>query len=296
MPTRSPRTIVAFSAALALTVAALAPTAALAKGPNGGGGDPTCDGDCTADAPQALQVRARDGSGADQSTATQAKAGGGGQVRARAANSTANETRNTNPGRNAKANGNRQNANANARNANANGQNTKSGAGQGPNEDGQRGPGTCDDCDVEMGTLTPEQEQGLLFMAEEEKLAHDVYTALAEQYGTPIFSNIANSEARHQAAVGVVLERYGIDTSSLPQAAGEFDNEALGSLYASLLEDGSASFEAALGVGVQIEELDIADLELRLEDLKDDAPDVHELYSHLLAGSQNHLAAFEGRR
>ena len=36
-----------------------------------------------------------------------------------------------------------------------------------------------------MGTLTPEQEAGLLFMANEEKLAHDVYAAFAEQYGVP---------------------------------------------------------------------------------------------------------------
>jgi hypothetical protein len=294
MTTRSPRTILTFSAALALTVAALAPTAALAKGPNGGSGDATCDGDCTADAPQAQQVRARDGSGVNQSTGTQANAGGGGQVRAGVADSTETQTWNANRGRNANANGNRANANAN-------GQNSKSGAGQGPNEDGQRGPGTCDDCDVQMGTLTPEQEQGLIFMAEEEKLAHDVYAALAEQYDVPIFSNIANAEARHQAAVEVVLERYDIDASMLPEAAGEFYNELLGSLYTSLLEEGSASYEAALGVGVQIEALDIADLESRLaapEDaaLEDAAPDVFEMYSHLLAGSQNHLAAFEGRR
>ncbi len=291
MPTRSPRTILTISAALALTVAALAPAAALARGPNGGGGDASCDGDCTADAPQAQQVRARDGSGASQSSGTQANAGGGGQVRARAANTTKSQTRNTSSGRNATATGNRQNANANA---NANGQNAKSGAGQGPNEDGQRGPGTCDECDVEMGILTPDQEQGLIFMVEEEKLAHDIYAAFAEQYDVPIFSNIAASEARHQLAVGVVLERYDIDASFLPEVAGVFHNEVLGSRYTSLLEEGSASLAAALGVGVQIETLDIADLMSRLEDL-DDAPDVHEMYSHLLAGSQNHLAAFEGR-
>ena len=289
MTTRSPRTILAFSTALTLTVAALAPTAVLAKGPNGGGGDATCDGDCTPDAPQAQQMRMRDGSGANQSTGTQANAGGGGQVRAGVANTTETQTWNDNSRRIASANGNRGNANANV-----NGQNSKSGAGQGPNEDGQRGPGTCDDCDVQMGSLTPEQEQGLIFMAEEEKLAHDVYAAFAELYDVPIFSNIADSEARHQAAVGIVLERYGIDTSFLPAGAGDFDNELLGSLYTSLLEEGSASYEAALGVGVQIEELDIADLESRLENLQD-APDVYEMYSHLLAGSQNHLAAFEGR-
>ena len=71
-----------------------------------------------------------------------------------------------------------------------------------------------------------------------------------------------------------------------------------------------ARLDEAIGVGVLIEETDIADLESRMEDLvasapdlgsgmeelEASAPDVHEMYSHLLAASQNHLAAFEGWR
>ena len=74
------------------------------------------------------------------------------------------------------------------------------------------------------------------------------------------------------------------------------------------MERGSASLEEAIAVGVLIEETDIADLEARMAELETTelettelettelettAPDVHQLYSHLLAGSQNHLAAFE---
>lgn len=322
MTTRSPRTILAISAAMALTVGALAPTAALAKGPNGGGGSADCDGDCTTDAPQAQQVRARDGSGANQSTATRARAGSGGQVQARAAEATETQARKGN-GRNAQdrsANANR-NAKADV-NRGGNGQNAKSGAGQGPNEDGQRGPGSCDECDAEMGTLTEEQAAGLVFMANEEKLAHDVYTAFAERYGVPIFSNIAESEAMHQQAVTVVLERYGLEDTAIGLPAGEFSDPMIASLYDTLIEQGSASLEEAIAVGVLIEETDIADLESRLADLvtsalelesstdelgtsasglesstdelETSAPDVYEMYSHLLAASQNHLSAFEG--
>ena len=298
MPLRSPRTILALSATLALTASALAPTAMLAKGPYG---NADCDGDCTAEQPQAQeQIQARDGSGANQKTETRANAGGGGQVQARAGNGNATKATNTSggQGKNARTNSNSNGQGRNARtnsNGNGQGQNAKEGAGQGPNDDGQRGPGSCDDCDVEMGVLTEEQMAGLVFMANEEKMAQDVYAAFAELYDMPIFSNIAESEATHQQAVGVVLERYGVEDTAIGLPAGEFSNEAIATLYDSLVKQGSASLEEALAAGVLIEKADIADLEVRMEGLEETAPDVYEMYSHLLAASQNHLAAFEGR-
>lgn len=300
MPFRSPRTILAFSAAMALTVAALAPAGALAKGPNGGGGNADCDGDCAATQSAAQQqVRARDGSGANQAVQTRASAGGGGQVRARPgdgaaamASSGTGQARNSRQSDQDARQSNRNGGQGqNARNAQR--QNAKNGAGQGPDEDGQRGPGSCDGCDAEMGTLTEDQVAGLVFMANEEKLAHDVYTVFAEQYGVPIFSNIAQSESMHQQAVNVVLERYGLEDTAIALPAGEFSDPLIASLYDTLIEQGSASLEEAIAVGVLIEETDIADLESRMEDLETSAPDVHEMYSHLLAASQNHLAAFE---
>ena len=53
------------------------------------------------------------------------------------------------------------------------------------------------------------------------------------------------------------------------------------------------SLEEALAVGVLIEETDIADLIERLAGLEETAPDVHNMYSHLLTGSEHHLAAFQ---
>jgi hypothetical protein len=44
------------------------------------------------------------------------------------------------------------------------------------------------------GTLSPEEAAGLAYMREEEKLAHDVYLALYEQWGSTIFRSIASSE------------------------------------------------------------------------------------------------------
>ncbi|MEZ4737513.1 MAG: DUF2202 domain-containing protein [Caldilineaceae bacterium] len=52
--------------------------------------------------------------------------------------------------------------------------------------------------------LSTTERDALLYMREEEKLAHDVYVTLAEQWQLPIFSNIANSETTHTEAIGAV--------------------------------------------------------------------------------------------
>jgi hypothetical protein len=263
----SPRSILAASAVFALMAAALGPTAAFARGP-GPAGDRG-------------GVRAVDQR--QQGGRAQGGTGEGGQQRTRARLDIADEP----AVRTRAGDGQSRRARTNASSV--------------PNEAGMRGPGSCDVCDAEMGTLADDQAAGLVFMANEEKLAHDVYAFFAQRYSVPIFENIAAAEARHQVAVNAVLERHGLDDPAMRLPAGSFSDPAIGTLYATFVGQGSASLAEAIAVGVLIEKTDIADLESRMADLlgEDDtpvAPDVYHLYSHLLAGSQNHLAAFQGWR
>jgi hypothetical protein len=141
----------------------------------------------------------------------------------------------------------------------------------------------------ELATAPSDLAQDLLYIIEEEKLAHDVYAALADQYGARIFENISASEAKHQSAVETLLAQYGVDDPRSPEA-GEFTDPDLQALYDSLMAAGSESFTAAVEVGILIEQTDIADL----EEMMDQAPqDVNEVLARLLAGSENHLAAFQ---
>ncbi|MEJ2577942.1 MAG: DUF2202 domain-containing protein [Kineosporiaceae bacterium] len=142
------------------------------------------------------------------------------------------------------------------------------------------------------GTLTDEQKAKLAAIAEDEKLAHDVYVALAESTGDTRFSRIADSESQHLSAVRTMLDRYGIDDPTAGLAEGEFATEAVQKLYDDLLAEGRTSLTAALEVGQKIEKLDIADLDAAAAGL--DAPDVAAVYSNLKEGSQRHLAAFGG--
>lgn len=138
--------------------------------------------------------------------------------------------------------------------------------------------------------LTQIEQDGLLFLREEEKLARDVYTALYASSGLQIFSNISQSEQRHMNAALTLLQTYGLTDPVGSNAAGVFTNTDLQSLYDQLVAQGAASQIAALQVGVLIEETDIADLEVAIGNT--DKPDVIRVYNNLLKGSRNHLSAF----
>lgn len=138
--------------------------------------------------------------------------------------------------------------------------------------------------------LTQLEEQELLYLREEEKLARDVYTVLYASSSLQIFSNISQSEQRHMNAALTLLQTHGLTDPVGSNAAGVFTNSELQSLYDQLVAQGAASQIAALQVGVLIEETDIADLEAAIGNT--DKPDVIRVYNNLLKGSRNRLSAF----
>ena len=143
---------------------------------------------------------------------------------------------------------------------------------------------------VKNGSLTVDEVVGLLYMVEEEKLAHDVYMVLYDLWGQPVFQNIANSELSHIEAVKNLMERYGIPAPVESNQSGQFDNQDLQALYDQLVETGSVSLAEAIKVGTVVEEIDILDLEEYLT--QTDVADLTLVYENLLSGSRNHLRSF----
>ncbi|MEZ4519858.1 MAG: DUF2202 domain-containing protein [Chloroflexota bacterium] len=139
-------------------------------------------------------------------------------------------------------------------------------------------------------TLTADEIADLQYMREEEKLAHDVYTNLYAQWGSPIFNNIAAGEQAHMEAVLSILDRYGIDDPAAGNPAGVFTNPELQALYDQLVAQGSVSLADAFYVGATIEEVDIVDLQESLATSTNS--DITTLYQNLLSGSESHLRAF----
>jgi hypothetical protein len=158
-----------------------------------------------------------------------------------------------------------------------------------------RGPG-AGDCEglavtAPKGELTAAQRSTLAAMAEEEKLAHDLYAAFGDKYQVPIFDRIATSETRHLDVVRTLLDRYGVSDPTAGKAAGSFASDEAQATYDRLLAEGSKSQDVALNVGQRVERTDIADLRAALEGLT--APDVKQVYGNLIEGSEHHLTAFQ---
>ena len=131
----------------------------------------------------------------------------------------------------------------------------------------------------------------LKYMVEEEKLARDVYTVLAKTAAYPRFRNIANAEQFHMDQLSIVLKDYGIYNPTLKRGPGVYKNEELTALYKTLVAKGKRSSLDAIQVGIIIEEKDIADL-TEMEKLITQE-DIQFVVNYLIAGSQNHLAAFK---
>jgi len=139
--------------------------------------------------------------------------------------------------------------------------------------------------------LTEAEEQHILYMREEEKLARDVYLTLYELWDAEIFVNISESEQRHVDAIKRLITRYDLVDLVVNDAIGEFANQDFADLYDELVEIGEISLEEALKVGVRIEELDIADLDQALQETS--MRSVRRVFQNLLNGSYKHLDAFQ---
>jgi hypothetical protein len=132
----------------------------------------------------------------------------------------------------------------------------------------------------------------LTYLIEEEKLAHDVYQAMFDIWGSRVFGNILNSEESHQSQVLAVMATRDIADPRSSQP-GVFKNAELQKLYDELIAKGSKSAVDAYEVGVAIEVLDIDDLTKMLATAKD--ADVIAMMENLRKGSENHLRAFNNQ-
>lgn len=141
------------------------------------------------------------------------------------------------------------------------------------------------------GTLARAQKATLARMAEEEKLAHDLYTAFAARYDAMVFDRIAAAETRHLGAVRTLLDPYDVADPTAGKAAGDFADATVQAMYDGLLKQGTGSAEGALKVGRTVETDDIAALTKARSGL--DAPDVEQVCANLLAASRMHQAAFD---
>lgn len=136
--------------------------------------------------------------------------------------------------------------------------------------------------------LSKAEEDALIFMIEEEKLALDTYTYLDAVWGIPQFLNIKKSEQNHVQSVSNLIDSYNLPFTMLPP--GLFANQELQNYYKEFIVLGSTDQLAALTIGATIEDMDIVDLETLMKTISD--PEIRMVFENLQCGSRNHLRAF----
>lgn len=151
---------------------------------------------------------------------------------------------------------------------------------------------SCSTDDTEQVINTTElnqtDEDALLFMLEEEKLARDTYEYLDNLWSINQFGNIKKSEQSHMNAVANLLTQSNVTYEILPY--GEFINTEIQNLYDQFVDDGSISMNNALIIGATIEDLDIRDLQDYIDVTSNVA--IISVFENLQCGSRNHLRSF----
>ena len=142
---------------------------------------------------------------------------------------------------------------------------------------------------IETSDLTESELASLLKMKEEEKLARDVYSALAQKWGSQVFTNISKAENNHLNAIVLLLTSYGSAEAAIGDA-GVFADAAVQKLYNDLITKASVSLDEAYKTGALIEEMDIKDLVAALSGTTNE--NIVLGFENLLKGSRNHLRAF----
>ena len=145
---------------------------------------------------------------------------------------------------------------------------------------------------IQAQELTTEEQESLLYMREEEKLARDVYLTLGEYFDINIFNNIASAEQKHMDSVKRLLDKYGLEDPAANDTIGTFTNIEFSEFYKNNT-DYDVTLNQAILTGIFIEETDIIDLQKAIDST--DKADIQNVYENLLRGSRNHLRAFVRR-
>ncbi len=141
--------------------------------------------------------------------------------------------------------------------------------------------------------LTEQEKSDLIFLRQEEKLAHDVYVYAYQKYAHFVFNNISNSEQTHIDNMTGLLSKYNEVDPAAGLANGVFADNELQVLYNQLIAKVDISLIDALVVGATIEDLDISDINRFYANTN--KTDILRVYDVLNCGSRNHLRGFTGQ-
>ena len=173
---------------------------------------------------------------------------------------------------------------------------------------------TYDPNENPISELTPEVQETIAYMGNEERLAHDIYMNLYYFHLDnndieikQLFNIAQNAELKHIAIVQDLVIKYNLNGAELVEnpvadssvtqeemPSGEYGIPAIQDLYDTLYEKGTFSQQDALEVGCMVEVTDINDLDADIALAEaSGATDVVDAFNILRDGSYSHYWSFD---
>lgn len=143
-----------------------------------------------------------------------------------------------------------------------------------------------------IGQQLKSKESVILYLVEQEKLAHDFYRSLDTMWVTDIFNRVANEEYVHVGKLSAVAAELMI---SVPNhfneyPMGQFIDSKLRHLYTELMIAANFSLEDAYRTCANLEERKMVDLKMALKEPNFELENL--TYKALLIGSEDNFKAF----
>jgi hypothetical protein len=143
-----------------------------------------------------------------------------------------------------------------------------------------------------IGNQFKSKEAVIMYLVEQEKLAHDFYRSLDTIWVTDIFNRVANEEFEHVGKLSAVAAELMI---SVPNhfneyPTGQFTDSKLRHLYAELMIAANFSLEDAYRTCANLEERKMYDLKMALKEPNFELENL--TYKALLIGSEDNFKVF----
>ena len=136
--------------------------------------------------------------------------------------------------------------------------------------------------------LSHKEEQGLMFLREEEKVITDFYTTIRNTWDNLILENLGSSEKTHFNATVILVNKYSLIDPIDQFGVGEFPNAGMQAYYDYLISEGNKSVEDTYKMASLAGEANIVSLKNQLSRITNNQ-DFRLLYNNLMATSRNHL-------
>lgn len=142
-----------------------------------------------------------------------------------------------------------------------------------------------------QSAITESEKAAIIFVVQEEKVAHDFYAAMYELHGLTPFRSISKSEGLHMDKAKSLVDHFGIEdpNSENYDTPGKFSSNKFQVMYDDLVREGSKSIPDALIESARFEEMDIVDIEKFNSTIQNEF--IKSTFESLIGISKNHLKA-----